>query len=84
MEAHAGAVDDLQPLSLLHGQIHQLGAVLQVSERLTDREGDKLNIRATIIKEKSKPPTLLTTYTQPQKHKKWTTSSPTESIYSNA
>lgn len=34
MEAHAGAVDDLQPLALLHREVDQLGAVLQLSERL--------------------------------------------------
>lgn len=32
MEAHAGAVDHLQPLTFLYRQVNQLGTVLQLSE----------------------------------------------------
>lgn len=39
MEASAGAVDDLEPLPLLHCQVHQQRAVREVSKGLWRREG---------------------------------------------
>lgn len=37
MEAHAGAIDDLQPLAFLHREVNQLGTVLQLREWLKGR-----------------------------------------------
>lgn len=38
VEAHAGAVDDLQPLAFLHRQVDELRTVLQLGERLPNRD----------------------------------------------
>ena len=36
MEAHVGAVDDLEPLTFLHRQVHQLRPLRQICERLAE------------------------------------------------
>lgn len=38
MEASTGAIDDLEPLSLLYSQVHQQRAVREVSKGLWGRE----------------------------------------------
>lgn len=39
MEAGTGAIDDLEPLALLDGQVHQQRAVREVGKGLWRREG---------------------------------------------
>lgn len=36
MEANGGAINDLQPLTFLHSQVNQQGAMLQLCERLRE------------------------------------------------
>lgn len=47
MEASTGAIDDLEPLSLLYCEVDQQGAVREVSEGLRRRDG----LRCTQVQE---------------------------------